>query len=109
MLLAGIRSIPEPGHTPGHTGYLVTSEGKKMLVWGDIIHVQAVQFRDPAVTIVYDSNPTEARATRMKILAWVAKEKILVAGAHLAFPGLGHVRKVKHGYQWIPVSYTVPR
>ncbi|MGA7965042.1 MAG: MBL fold metallo-hydrolase [Gammaproteobacteria bacterium] len=108
-LLAGIRSIPEPGHTPGHTGYLVTSEGKKMLVWGDIIHVQAVQFRDPAVTIVYDSNPTEARATRMKILAWVAKEKILVAGAHLAFPGLGHVREVKHGYQWIPVSYTVPR
>ena len=108
-LLPGIRSIPEPGHTPGHTGYLVSSEGHKMLVWGDIIHVQAVQFRDPAVTVVYDSNPKEARATRMKILAWVAKDKILVAGAHLAFPGLGHVRKVQHGYKWIPVNYTVPR
>jgi len=107
-LLPGIRSIPEPGHTPGHTGYLVTSDGKSLLVWGDIIHVQAVQFRDPSVTIAYDSNQPEARATRLKILAWVAKDKILVAGAHLAFPGLGHVSKIKHGYKWVPVNYTVP-
>ena len=106
-LLPGFRSIPEPGHTPGHTGYLVTSEGKSLLVWGDIIHVQAVQFRYPSVTILYDSNQPEARATRLKILAWVAKDKILVAGAHIAFPGLGHVRKAKHGYRWVPVNYTV--
>ncbi len=108
-LLPGIRSLPEPGHTPGHTGYLVTSEGETMLVWGDIIHVQAVQFHHPSVTIAYDSNPAEARATRLKLLPWVAKKKILVAGAHLAFPGLGHVRKVKHGYRWVPVNYTVPQ
>lgn len=108
-LLPGFRSIPEPGHTPGHTGYMVTSEGESMLVWGDIVHVQAVQFPDPSVTIAYDSNQPEARATRLKILAWVARDKILVAGAHIAFPGLGHVRKAGNGYVWVPVNYTVPR
>lgn len=108
-LLPGIRSLPEPGHTPGHTGYLVSSDGQSLLVWGDIVHVQAVQFPDPSVTIAYDSDPTEARATRLKVLAWVARDKVLVAGAHLAFPGLGHVRKSGSGYAWIPVNYTVPK
>lgn len=107
-LLPGIRTEPELGHTPGHSGYLVTSNGKSLLVWGDIIHVQAVQFRHPSVTIVYDSNPNQARATRLKVLANVAKHKILVAAAHIAFPGVGHVVKAGHGYRWIPVNYTVP-
>lgn len=109
MLLPGIHSLPEPGHTPGHTGYLVTSQGHSMLAWGDIIHVQAVQFGHPSVTIAYDSNPTRARATRLRILARAASDKYIVAGAHLAFPGLGHVRKAKQGYTWIPVTYTDPR
>ena len=108
-LLPGFRSLPEPGHTPGHTGYLVTSQGHTMLAWGDIIHVQAVQFSHPSVTIAYDSNPRQARATRLRILARAAAHKYLVAGAHLAFPGLGHVRKASHGYAWIPVPYADPR
>lgn len=108
-LLAGIRAVPEPGHTPGHTGYMVTSEGHSMLVWGDVIHVQAVQFRHPSVTIAFDSDPARARASRMKVLRKVTADHILVAGAHLAFPGLGHVRKARRGYTWVPANYTVPR
>lgn len=106
QLLPGIRSLPEPGHTPGHTGYLVTSQGHTMLAWGDIIHVQAVQFRHPSVTITYDSNQPEARATRMRILARAASKRYIIAGAHLAFPGLGHVRKAARGYTWIPLNYS---
>jgi len=109
QFVPGIRALPEPGHTPGHTGYLVTSKGHTLLVWGDIIHVQAVQYSDPWVTISYDSNPARARATRLKVLALVTAHKYMVAGAHLAFPGLGHVRKALHGYTWVPVNYTIPR
>lgn len=108
-IVPGIRSMPEPGHTPGHSGYLVSSRGQTMLAWGDIIHVQAVQFPNPSVTVMYDSNQDEARATRLKILAMAAKDKIIIAGAHLAFPGLGHVRKAGKGYTWVPVNYTLPR
>jgi glyoxylase-like metal-dependent hydrolase (beta-lactamase superfamily II) len=108
-LVPGIRALPEPGHTPGHTGYLVTSKGHTLLVWGDIIHVQAVQFDHPSVTIGFDSVPAQARSTRMNVLAKAASGRYLIAGAHIAFPGLGHVRKVAQGYTWIPVNYSVPR
>jgi glyoxylase-like metal-dependent hydrolase (beta-lactamase superfamily II) len=109
VFMPGIRALPELGHTPGHTGYLVTSKDRTMLVWGDIIHVQAVQFPNPSVTIAYDSNPGEARDTRMKVLKKAVAGKYLIAGAHLAFPGLGHVRKAGHGYTWIPVNYGAPQ
>ncbi|MGH8183306.1 MAG: MBL fold metallo-hydrolase [Rhodanobacteraceae bacterium] len=102
---AGIRAVPLYGHTPGHTGYLVESRGKKMLVWGDIIHVAAVQFADPAVSIDFDTDPAQAVATRKRILAEAASKGWLIAGAHLPFPGLGHVIKDGSGYRWLPVSY----
>jgi glyoxylase-like metal-dependent hydrolase (beta-lactamase superfamily II) len=42
-LIPGIRAVPAPGHTPGHTAYSVESGGQKLLVWGDIVHVAAIQ------------------------------------------------------------------
>ncbi len=109
IIVPGIRSMPEPGHTPGHSGYLVSSRGQTMLAWGDIIHVQAVQFPDPSVTVTYDSTPDQARATRLKVLAMAAGDKTIIAGAHLAFPGVGHVRKDGQGYTWVPLNYTLPQ
>jgi glyoxylase-like metal-dependent hydrolase (beta-lactamase superfamily II) len=101
----GIRSIALYGHTPGHTGYLIQSEGKTMLVWGDVVHVPAVQFADLAVTIDFDWNANEARASRERILAEAASNGWLVAGEHIAFPGLGHVVKNGSGYRWLPLAY----
>jgi glyoxylase-like metal-dependent hydrolase (beta-lactamase superfamily II) len=41
-IVPGIRAIPAPGHTPGHTSYEVQSRGQKLLVWGDIVHVAPI-------------------------------------------------------------------
>lgn len=106
QLAPGIRAVPLAGHTPGHTAYLVESKGRKMLVWGDVIHVPAVQFAQPQVAIHFDIDSPEAVAARERILAEAARNGYLVAGAHLSFPGLGHLRKEGSGYRWIPVSYT---
>ena len=35
---ANIRAISLPGHTPGHTGYLIHSGNERLLIWGDIVH-----------------------------------------------------------------------
>jgi glyoxylase-like metal-dependent hydrolase (beta-lactamase superfamily II) len=105
-LFPGIRSIPAYGHTPGHTAYLVESHGQQLLLWGDIIHCAEVQFRDPTITIEYDLNPDAAVATRMKLLADAAKQGYLVGGAHISFPGLGHVCADNKGYSWIPLPYS---
>lgn len=100
----GITALDTAGHTAGHSSYLIESDGKKLLVWGDLLHVAAVQFADPNVTIQYDSTPAEAEAQRLKVLADAAKNGEWIAAAHITFPGIGHVVKAGNGYAWQPVT-----
>lgn len=104
-IVPGIASVVAPGHTPGHTGYLLSSGDRKLLIWGDIVHNHAVQFVRPQVAIEFDVDKKQAVATRKKLLARVAKEKLMVAGMHLPFPGIGHVRAEGKGYAWVPVEF----
>jgi len=104
-LFPGISAASEYGHTPGMTGYMIESEGQRLLLWGDIIHSSVVQFRDPTVTIDYDVEPSAAAATRERILADAARRGYLVGGAHLSFPGIGHVRADGDHYAWVPAPY----
>lgn len=106
-LQPGIRPVDEHGHTPGHTGYLFESKGQKLLVWGDVVHNAAVQFPQPKVTIEFDTDQSKALAARLTLFAWTAKDALLVAGAHLPFPGIGHVRADGKGsYSWVPADFA---
>lgn len=105
-LSPGLRAIPTPGHTPGHTSYEVSSEGQTLLVWGDLVHVAPLQFPDPAITVTYDSNPFSAEAERTAVFARAARTSTWIAAAHIAFPGIGHVRPVDGRFEWLPANYT---
>ena len=105
-LVPGIRAIAAPGHTPGHTIYEVESKGQKLVVWGDLIHVAAVQFPDPTVTIQFDTDSTKAAAERKKAFADAAKGGYFAAIAHISFPGIGQLRAEGAGYRWLPVNYS---
>ncbi len=107
-LVAGVRSLPGYGHTPGHSMYMVESKGERLLLWGDLMHVGSVQFADPAVTIRFDSDSKQAAAARQKVFAEAASQRYWVGGAHIAFPGLGHLVKAGAGYAWVPVNYAQP-
>jgi glyoxylase-like metal-dependent hydrolase (beta-lactamase superfamily II) len=104
-LVQGVSAVPANGHTPGHTGYLFGSGEDTLLVWGDIVHSHATQFARPEISIEFDSDSAQAVATRKTIFGYAAGKKLLVAGAHLPFPGLGHVRAEGQGYAWVPVEY----
>jgi glyoxylase-like metal-dependent hydrolase (beta-lactamase superfamily II) len=108
-LVPGVSSHAAKGHTPGHTVYMVESRGQKLVLIGDLIHVAAVQMEAPTVTIEFDSDEKTARESRLKEFAAAAKAGTLVGGAHLQFPGLGHLRSEGKGYRWIPVNYTQMR
>jgi hypothetical protein len=88
---------------------VVESKGQKIVLWGDLTHVAAVQFDNPAVSIQFDTDTKAAAAQRKKAYADAARQGYLVAGAHLSFPGIGHVRSEGKGYAWIPVNYTPVR
>jgi len=95
-----------PGHTPGHCGYMFTSKGQRFLAFGDIIHSHSIQFAKPGVAIEFDSDQKMAVAARKKLLKDAAREGYWIAGAHLPFPGIGHVRAHGKGYVWVPVEFA---
>lgn len=105
-LTQGIKAVSTYGHTPGHTVYEVESQGQKLWLIGDLIHVAAVQMDHPEVTIAFDSDQKKAATQRDKIFSHAAKQGILVGAAHIQFPGLGHLRKEEKAYEWIPVNFT---
>ncbi len=105
-ILPGVTSISAYGHTPGHSAYLLSSGDQRLLIWGDIVHNHAVQFDRPEVAIEFDSNKDQAVAARKKLFAKAAKERLLVGGMHLPFPGLGHVRADGSHYAWVPVEFA---
>ena len=105
QILPQIRAVPAPGHTPGHSFYVVESKGESMTFIGDIIHVASVQFPDTDIAIVYDVDPKHAVAEREKQFTAAASNRALIAGAHLPFPGIGRIRAEGNGYVFVPVDY----
>ena len=105
-LVPGIQAIATRGHTPGHTAYVVQSNGAKLVVWGDLMHVAAVQFPEPAVTIRFDVDSKAAAPQRKKAYADAARKGYYVAVAHVSFPGIGQLRADGKGYRWLPANYS---
>ncbi|MDR2768558.1 MAG: MBL fold metallo-hydrolase [Treponema sp.] len=100
-LLPGVSAIAAFGHTPGHTVFLLESSGQKLLVWGDLMHVQDIQFPRPDISVSYDTDPVMAAASRKKILAYAAANKIPIGGMHLVYPAVGFVGVDGAGYRLI--------
>ena len=108
-VVPGVRAWATPGHTPGHTSYVVESKGEKLIVTGDLIHVAAVQLDDPSVTVSFDTDGKAAEAARAKVFAEAAKDGTLIAAAHLQFPGIGRLKANGKGWQFVPVNYLHTR
>jgi len=90
----GFRFVAAPGHTPGHRGVHIRSGQEELLYLGDSVHVHAAQFLHPDWTMAADTDRRQAVASRVRLLERAVARRLLIAGAHLPFPGLGHVRKL---------------
>jgi glyoxylase-like metal-dependent hydrolase (beta-lactamase superfamily II) len=104
-LLPGLTAIAAFGHTPGHTVFLVQNGGAKLLIWGDLMHIQDIQFPRPDISVTYDTDPVMAAESRKTILEYAVRNDIPVAGMHLIFPAVGTVRANGEGaYAWFPAG-----
>jgi len=98
----GVSAMPLYGHTPGHTGYLVSSKGEQLLIWGDIVHMPDIQTRRPDVFMEPDVDGEAAVATRKRVFDHVATDRLLCAGMHMHFPGFLNLnRRGDGGYELI--------
>ena len=102
----GIISIATPGHTPGHTSFVVASGDSKILVQADVTNIPEFFLRNPDWHVVYDTDPDLAQATRHKFYDMAAAEKATVVGFHFTFPSVGHVEKDGNGYRLIPAAWN---
>jgi glyoxylase-like metal-dependent hydrolase (beta-lactamase superfamily II) len=104
-VLPGVTAIAAYGHTPGHTMFMFESKGERLLFWGDLTHAMAIQMPRPGVSVRYDSDPVKAAEARKSVLEYVSMNKIPVAGAHIAYPGIGDIaadRENSGGYKFTP-------
>lgn len=103
---AGISILPEPGHTPGHSGWMITSGSDSLLIWGDIVHMPGIQFRRPEAHMAFDVDGQQAIATRKRVMDMVSTDRLRVAGMHLDFPCFGHVVRAGEGFAFVPDVWT---
>ncbi|WP_436869687.1 MBL fold metallo-hydrolase [Acinetobacter courvalinii] len=101
-----VELITTQGHTEGHSSYLVDGKnGQKFLGLGDVVHYAAVQFPYPEASYKPDTDSRSAIAVRKHIFEQAYQHQWWIGAAHVAFPGIGHIGKNAHGYQWIPAQY----
>lgn len=102
----GITAMPIPGHTPGHTAFLIQSGSESLLIWGDTVHVPEIQVERPDVTMEFDTDPNAAAAMRRHVFEMAASDRLLIAGMHLHFPSFGRVAKQAGQYVLVPESWS---
>ena len=100
--LPGIQAISAPGHTVGHTIFMVTSNGKSFVYLGDLTHHPVLLLEKPRMQFSYDTDPKQAAETRVKLLDMIAANKIPVMAYHYAWPGVGHIAKTAEGFHYYP-------
>jgi glyoxylase-like metal-dependent hydrolase (beta-lactamase superfamily II) len=106
-LAPGVVAVLAAGHTVGHTMVRIApSGGDQLLLWTDIVHSTALQFPEPERGIAFDFDPPKAIATRKKVMDMTATDRMLIAGTHIGFPGVGHVAKAGTGYAFVPLSWN---
>jgi glyoxylase-like metal-dependent hydrolase (beta-lactamase superfamily II) len=105
-IATGVSTLALPGHTVGHTGYIFASEKERMLVWGDVVHNAALQFAQPDWTLVFDTDQKQAAVARKRAFDMAVADRLLVAGMHLPYPGLGFIERTGAEYRFHPDFWT---
>ena len=76
-----VTTLPTPGHTPGHVAVLVSSQGAKGILVGDVLHSK-VQVQEPDWCARADVDKDQGLQSRQALLDKAEAEGLLVAAGH---------------------------
>jgi glyoxylase-like metal-dependent hydrolase (beta-lactamase superfamily II) len=105
-VMPGLLAVETPGHTPGHTSYVLSSGSDKVFIQSDVTNHPALFVVNPGWRAFFDQDPAMAEATRRKTYDMLVAEKMRVQGFHYPFPGLGNVVKDGSGYRLVPAQWS---
>jgi glyoxylase-like metal-dependent hydrolase (beta-lactamase superfamily II) len=98
--LPGVQAIAAPGHTVGHTVFMISSGGKSFCFMGDLTHHQVLLLERPLMEFAYDSDPKQSAQTRVKLLTMLADKQVPVMSYHFPWPGFGNLAKAGDGFRY---------
>jgi len=101
--LPGIQAMAAPGHTVGHTVYLITSQGKTLCNGGDIAHHHTMIVEHPRREFSYDTDGKQAVASRLRVFDMLASQRVPAVTYHFPWPGLGHIGKHGEAFRYYPM------
>lgn len=100
----GIVAVAAPGHTAGHTTYVVGSGDDQLIVLADITNIPALFVRNPGWHAAFDADPQKAETNRRRMFDRAIADKAVITGYHYGIPGAGRIEKDGDGYAYVPVA-----
>ncbi|MCR9136780.1 MAG: MBL fold metallo-hydrolase [Alphaproteobacteria bacterium] len=104
---SGVTAMNAHGHTPGHTIYMLESDGHQLLLAADTANHYVWSLARPEWEVRFDMDKEAAAATRRSVLGMLASDKIPFVGYHMPFPAVGYVAVDGDGYRYVPASYQM--
>lgn len=104
-LLPGLTTVPAPGHTPGHSVFVLASGNDSLLLWADTTNKPELFVRNPGWHAVFDMDAAAAEANRRRLLDMAASERMRVAGYHFPFPANGYIARDEGSYAFVPAFW----
>jgi glyoxylase-like metal-dependent hydrolase (beta-lactamase superfamily II) len=100
--LPGVTAMAAPGHTVGHTIFMISSGNSQLCYVGDLTHHPVLLMEKPRTQFAYDSDPVQSADTRVKMLTMLSDKRIPILAYHFAWPGIGNVAKAGEGFRYYP-------
>lgn len=104
---SGITAMAAFGHTPGHMGYMIESNGAQLMLIADLANHPVWSLAKPDWEVRFDMDKSAAAASRRKVLGMLAADRVPMVGYHMPFPGVGFVATKDDGFQYVPHSYQL--
>lgn len=95
-----VKAVEIKGHTPGHSGYLVTSDSASVLYIGDAVHHYVLSVQAPDWPNGFDRDQKAAQENRKQLIAQSADAGQRIFAVHFPFPGIGKFEKQGESYVW---------
>ncbi|MCG7596016.1 MBL fold metallo-hydrolase [Mycobacterium sp. PSTR-4-N] len=104
-ILPGVTALITPGHSAGHTSYVITSpSGRRMVAFGDAFHTPA-QLRHPAWGSAPDTEPDRVPEARARLLEELCRPETATFAIHFGDQPFGRVVRDGSGAAaWEPID-----
>jgi glyoxylase-like metal-dependent hydrolase (beta-lactamase superfamily II) len=103
----GITAMSAAGHTPGHMGYMLESDGANLMLIADLANHYVWSLAHPDWEVKFDMDKAAAAASRRKVLGMLAADRVPFIGYHMPFPALGYAETRGDGFHYVPSSYQM--